>query len=165
MNIELSPFGLSPNEYFRVLLRNYISRRWWLLLLDIVVLALFALAAVYVPEQLQLIHYVGVAILIVFPAVYIFRFHRLAFGGGNEAAFQQRRTTLDNEGLTFVFDDGEQTRIPWDRVLHVLNTKDFLLIYITKRQFVYLPKQAFATNQDLGEFMKFSASRKWTRSI
>jgi hypothetical protein len=158
MKIELSSFGLTPREYFRVLLRNYLSRRWWLLLIDLIIVALFILALVMVPEQVQLIHYIGVGILVAFPLIYVLRFRRVAFGGVNEAAFQERRAVLDDEGMYFSFADGEETHIPWGDVHRVLKTKDFLLVYIDKRRFAYLPKRAFPDAESLSEFLRFAGS-------
>ncbi len=163
MNIDLERFALDREQYFRILLRNYFARRWWLLILDAVLLVLFVLALIYIPDALQLIHYVGVGILILFPVVYVVRFYRYAFAGNNDAFFMKRSATMDDTDLSVRFDDGDTDTIPWNQVVRVIEGQGYFLIYVSKQQFVFVPKSAFPSQAAAEEFREFARRNRWLK--
>jgi hypothetical protein len=161
MNIDLERFSLDREQYFRILLRNYFARRWWLLILDAVLLGLFIVALIYIPEALQLIHYVGVGIVIFFPVVYVVRFHRYAHAGNNDALFMERTAAMDDDGLSVHFDDGGTDTIPWNQVVRVIEEKEYFLIYVSRQQFVFVSKGAFPSHKAAAEFREFARRNRW----
>ncbi|NBC30611.1 MAG: hypothetical protein GVY29_11565 [Spirochaetes bacterium] len=161
MKIQLNRYALDRNLYFRILLRSYVSRRWWTLLLGFVLLLFFVFVLIRAPQALTLIHYVAVAILVGLPGLYVLRFYRFAFKGDNEPFFEERGATLDDEGLSIHFDDGTTDTVPWDQVLRVRNTAEYLLVYVTRRQFVFIPKAAFPSVDDLNTFLSFAQAHGW----
>ncbi len=161
MRIQLKRYALDRNLYFRILLRSYMSRRWWTLLLGFVLLLFFVFILIRAPQALTLIHYVAVAILVGLPGLYVFRFYRFAFKSDNQPFFEEREATLDDEGLSVHFDDGTTDTVPWDRVLRVRNAAEYLLVYVTRRQFVFIPKTAFPSAEDLNTFLSFARTQGW----
>lgn len=156
MKLELNRYALDRRVYFRILLRNYLRRRWWSLGLGLILLILFAFAYVYAREAIELIHYAAIAILVLFPALYVLRFYRFAFSERNAPFFEERAAWIDDRALTVRFDDGTEDTIPWDKVVRIRDFGDYFLIYVSRRQFAYLPKSAFPRQEDLDSFLDFA---------
>jgi hypothetical protein len=165
MKIQLNRYALDRKLYFRILVRSYLSRRWWTLLLGFLILLFFVFVLINAPQALSLVHYVAVAILVAFPVLYVVRFYRFAFNGDNEPFFEERGATLDNEKLSVHFDDGTTDTVPWDGVDRIREADEYLLVYVSRRQFVFIPKSAFASEEDLETFRSFARERGWLGSV
>jgi hypothetical protein len=163
MKLELNRYALDRRVYFRILLRNYLRRRWWSLALGLILLILFAVAFVYAPEAIQLVHYAAIAVLVLFPALYVLRFYRFAFSERNAAFFEERSARIDDRTLTVRFDDGTEDTIPWDKVVQIRDFGNYFLIYVSRRQFAYLPKSAFPRQEDLDSFLSFARGKGWIK--
>jgi hypothetical protein len=165
MKIQLNRYALDRNLYFRILVKSYLSRRWWTLLLGFLILLFFVFILIRAPQALTPVHYVAVAILVAFPVLYLVRFYRFAFRGDNEPFFEERYATLDNEQLSVHFDDGTTDTVPWDRVDRIRDAPEYLLVYVSRRQFVFIPKSAFASDEDLETFLSFARERGWLSAV
>jgi hypothetical protein len=59
--------------------------------------------------------------------------------------------TLETEKLTST-SDGMYTELPYKHIQKVVETSDYLLLYIAKAQFYYIPKTAFPDSSDIESF-------------
>lgn len=64
-----------------------------------------------------------------------------------------RQLTLEKEKLSMTA-DGIYSELPYKHIQKIVETPDYLLLYIAKAQFVYIPKKAFADVADIKGFKK-----------
>jgi hypothetical protein len=71
----------------------------------------------------------------------------------NNTLFQDKQLTLENEKLS-ISSDGIYSELSYKHIQKIVETTDYLLLYIAKAQFLYIPKTAFADLAEIESFLK-----------
>jgi hypothetical protein len=149
--IKTNPFRLTPNMYFKIVIRRQFLRLWWI----------HTLVLLYVFYQAQVEHeHRSPVFLITFglaylPAVILF-YYFWATSSAHNDHFAEREMTAEANRL--LMHSGESSsELPNASIKYVIETSDFFLLYIARSQFVYVPKNAFANRNDLETFRKYIA--------
>jgi hypothetical protein len=91
---------------------------------------------------------------IVFPIYFIFYYWRFANSKENKIFFLERYYTIDENKIVGFLSDGTESIIKSEHFIKFLEVKESFLIYISKNQFLYFPKNAFKTIEDEKYFRK-----------
>lgn len=70
------------------------------------------------------------------------------------ATSDELELTITNEDITQISNSGA-TRLPWDDVYLVSESKDCYYVYLTKRKAFYFPKRSFETDTQKEEFLEY----------
>jgi hypothetical protein len=144
-SIQTKKFALNPSQFFRILVLLHVRSRWWLHL-GILVLALLSLS-IRPFNALVLV----VAAVCVF-LVYVVPRHRSAFSKENAAFYLTSQLTIDQDWLHESTDDGSRSDLPWTSIIRARMLSEFYLLYTAKNQFICLPSDAFASDEDRQQF-------------
>jgi YcxB-like protein len=156
MLIRTHEFRMTEQEYFKVTAYNFLRQRWWLMALLVGAAALHALrGGVSVMSVLT----IGLVVLYpVYVAAYLWYY---ANSKQNRLFFEERFIEIDGEFVTGRLNDGSVAKTKWDHIVKVIRTSSSYLLYLSKSQFIYIPVDAFDTEDDLELFETFVKNRKW----
>jgi len=154
MKIETAEFGLTKKEMLQLLAANYLKRKWWILLL---------LAAV-LPWAWQMMGRPSLELALVAVAVFLVwvpaELLRHVFLPRNKRLYLKRRHEFDDEWIFTRACDDSIGKAKWSSVTAVSRTGNHFLIYVSKKQFLVVPRSAFRTDGDLRDFEEFLARRR-----
>ena len=86
---------------------------------------------------------------LIYPVFSFFYLYFWAVSDKNRAVFLKRNLEFNEDYLTIHVNDGTENRIPFKRVVKSIETRTFYLLYIARAQFIYIPKNSFASEEDL----------------
>jgi hypothetical protein len=147
--IETKAFSISPTEYFKIVLTKRFKKSW-LVYLIMIASAIFGL---FLPEKdkvLILLIVVGFGYP-VFIIVYLYFWVR---SSENNQIYQERKFTFFDDKLMVETQNGAKTEFPYSEIVSVREKNNIFLIYITKSQFFYVPKNAFKSDLDFEGFIQ-----------
>lgn len=141
--IRTKKVRLSSKEYFKIILSTYIRRRWYL----IVLMWILALSFIMRPERdLFVIFFIVFAIL--YPIIIIFQYWRFANSKDNKLFLIEREYEIDENRIVGSLGDGTESTTLLEHFIKVIDLKEVYLLYLSKNQFVYIPKNSFETGED-----------------
>jgi hypothetical protein len=147
MTIYTKTYSITPIEYFIIVSTNRLRRFWWLYLLCIVS-AVYAISHVDQNPLSILLVIFGLAYP---PALFIYLYFWTT-SKKNKAIFLDRKLIISDEKITALVEDNSKSEIQWKYIFRFVERRKYWLLYIAKGQFVYIPKEAFQTNDDLDNF-------------
>lgn len=147
--ITTNKIQFTNTSYFKVLLQINTKKYAWLLILS------WGLAATNIfKDELNELDLFYIIFSIVFPIYFILYYWRFANSKENKIFFQERFYTVDEDKIVGFLNDGTENTIKNEHLIKFLELKEFILIYISKNQFLYFPKNAFQTSEDEKYFRK-----------
>ena len=155
-------YQISFQDYLRLMFQ-LAYRRWTYIVITILGIIQFPLiATMYIVGDVQAANLLSPFLLIVFaflmPLLLYFRARNFYW---RTASFQQEiRAVFTKEAIElFGFGKREVTRLPWDRIRKVLETRDWLVFYQTPYFFNFVPKEAFSSPRELEQLAKIIRSK------
>ena len=147
--ISTHSFRLQKKRYFSLLLQLYAKRKWYLILLIIVLLVF------YIPKfsDDNFARFFVIFGILYYPLI-IFRFYRWVYSKSNANYFIKSQLTIEDSFLHFKDVDGNESKINIDSFVKVSQTEKEYLLYVTQNNFSYIPKSAFKTDEDRNHFEK-----------
>lgn len=137
--IKTKKFKLTNKEYLQIILRNYLGRRKWVIILFIFFLLLGIVQ--------------GNLFLILFPPIFtiilVTTYWQHAYSPKNKIFFKERYLEIDDDFLIGYLDDGTIDKINLDNIISFKKGKDCFLLYISKGQFLYTPFTCFEKDSDI----------------
>jgi hypothetical protein len=154
MLIKTKEFQFPKSLYFMILFKSSLTKSWW-------IVALLASMAVYqgvkgFSKSLLLLG--GLAM--VFPSYLVIRCWVHASSKKNRLFFKERSFEIDYQFLISRFPDGTENKIKLDTIIGVRKKKKAYHLFISKRQFIYLPYSAFYSDKDINYFESILRTRK-----
>lgn len=146
--IQIKPFRLTPNTYFKIIVRRNLQKSWWYYSLCL----LFSFYFLFSTDRSSFAIFMIVFGIVYLPLAMAY-YYFWATSSKNKTLFMDRQLILENEKLSMT-SDGIYSELPYKHILNIVETKDYLLLYIAKAQFVYIPKMAFANAADIEGFKK-----------
>ena len=148
--IECKPFKQSKEEYFKLILKVQIKKKWWIILL-VIILSIYN-SLMNEGEPGYIIWIFAPVILIL---VYYIQIRRFAFSNKNKIFFTERKLFFNNKIMRFNLDSGIIDEVPYNNVIEVKSEEKYWMAYISKGQFIYIPKNIFYTNDDFEHFQEY----------
>ncbi|GEC71762.1 hypothetical protein FFL01_13010 [Flavobacterium flevense] len=90
----------------------------------------------------------------IYPLLIIFQYWRFANSGDNKIFLLERNYEIDDEKIIGNLSDGTSSTIMNNHLIKTIQLKNAYLLYISKLQFIYIPKDSFITEQDKDWFEK-----------
>jgi hypothetical protein len=143
--IQTQQYAMTPREYWRVLVENYIRRRWYVFLLLGGAALLLAMSAS--PWA------AGVIVLIVaYPLILVGYAWGQAKSPQNKIYYLPRVVELDSDYLSCYAADGGMERLRVDHFVSGRKTGAGFVLYLSSTLFLFIPFRAFKSKQDRNTF-------------
>jgi hypothetical protein len=141
--IRTERFSLTSVDYFWIILTTYLKRRWWTISLMLLFGLLFLLK-----KDKDTFEYFLLSIAFFYPILLLIQFWMYAKSKDNKLFLVERHYEISEDGLTGKLNDGSESVIKKENFIRTVELRNYYLLYISKSQFVCIPKEAFINQQD-----------------
>jgi hypothetical protein len=129
--------------FFKIFLAVYLKKRWWL----IVMIWLFALL-MFSKDEKDSSDTFFIYFAIFYPILIVVRFWMYANSKDNKLFLVERFFEIDENKFIGFLSDGTESTIKFEHFIRVVELKNIFLLYISKNQFIFIPKNSFQNNSD-----------------
>ncbi len=147
--INTKNIKLTTKTLFTTLLTVYLKKRWWLILFILIVSFLISLT-----ENKDNDDYFIIIFGFIYPLIILLQYWQFANSKDNKIFLLEKNYEIDNEKIIGNLNDGTSSTIMNNHFIKAIQLKKSYLLYISKTQFIYIPKNAFQTEQDKNWFEK-----------
>lgn len=147
--ITTSKFQLTSNEFLKIILSVYLKKRWWYFPLIWTFAILFS-----VDHKIDSFQRFFIYFAIFYPILFLYRYWSYANSKDNKIYLLERYFEIYEDRLVGFLEDGSESTIRCEHFVKFINLKNIYLLYISKNQFIFIPKDAFQTSQDKEWFEK-----------
>lgn len=144
--IKTKPVKLTPKQYFKIIMSNYLRRRLWLY----IIVWLLTILLIFIKFDTFTI--VMIVFSIVYPVALVIMYRRFAYSKENKIAFIERYYELDDKKMTAFLEDGTINPYKLEYITRIQKNKAYWLLYISKTQFIYFPINCFNSEEDFKYF-------------
>lgn len=144
--IQTKEFAFTKEQYFEILFRNSLKKNWWASVF------LLVIAGYQLSKGLSLITWLLTALPFVFLGYLAVRSWTHVISKQNKLFFKKRAFEIDDQNLTCRFTDGGINKIELKKIIRVIKGKKYYQLFLSKKQFIYLPLKAFHSSEDLNRF-------------
>ncbi|MGZ5243308.1 MAG: YcxB family protein [Bacteroidia bacterium] len=143
VEITTKEFGLTKKEYFRIILYNHIMNLKYIYAIMILLFGYY-IWKLFNTGRIDIFFPMLIFILI-FNLIYYVYFvnHK-----DNRNVFLKHTISFTDKEIKAISESGEVSTIGFDKIIKVKNRKEYVLLYINKVNFIYLPKSAFYSGDD-----------------
>ena len=145
--IETNSVQFTTKTFFVTLLLVYLKKRWWLLIWFLIL----SIALLF-KEQRDPIEKFLVLIGFVYPIIIVFQYWRFANSKDNKVFFLERNYEIYDGKIIGNLSDGTSNEILIIHLIKAINLKKCFLLYLSKNQFLYFPKDSFKSESDKNWF-------------
>ena len=145
--IETNSVQFTTKTFFVTLLLVYLKKRWWLLIWFLIL----SIALLF-KEQRDSIEKFLVLIGFVYPIIIVFQYWRFANSKDNKVFFLERNYEIYDDKIIGNLSDGTSNEILIIHLIKAINLKKCFLLYLSKNQFLYFPKDSFKSESDKNWF-------------
>lgn len=157
--MELSqPFNITSSRYYRLLVKAYMSRVWWLYALPLFALIVTGACLADVRYLFLLLIYA----FIVLPMAFTFALINYGLHPVSRYSILLKRASVSNAGIEFHFvdEDGRiksSANVAWNDVIIIRTTSEELILQLTNTgyRFIAIPYTAFSSPAQLKDFLSF----------
>ncbi len=144
-------FSQSPKTYFSIVLNTAIKKRWWLYLLVTIVGIVHLFSYIRTNTMSHLVWAIFGFGYLIFMYLYLYRF---AHSKDQSDFLSEKQIFFDKETLRIEETLGGSGEVPFERIQKVLDKGKFWMLYISKNQFFYVPKDIFYSELDFEMFQR-----------
>jgi len=145
--ITTKKIKLSSSILFKISLTNNAKKYYWMLIL----LWFFAIRNLF-KNHLNTFDIYVIAISIILPIYCVIHFWRFSYSKENEIFFLERYYTINEEEFVGYLNDGNHNVIKNNYFIKYYEVYNSYLLYISKNQMIYIPKNSFKSTEDLNWF-------------
>jgi hypothetical protein len=145
--IRTSDIQLTKKEFFNVIAGKYFLKAWWYWLLVLVVICTLTILE---PSAVNLLVLSTVVVLIGYLVVYFWRF---AYSKDNKIVLLKRYYEFDNEKMIGYVENESPTELKITHFIRIYKSSKYVLFYISKGQYIYLPKDSLERESDYFEII------------
>lgn len=144
--IQTKEFSISKQQYFKIILISRLKKSWWLYLL------MFFLGILSIPK-FGTDNFSTLFVLFSFshPFLMFIYLYFWVNSKGHSPIFSKTKFSFNTEYLHFERDGNESKLIP-NSIQKAVSKKEYWLIYVSKGQFIYVPKNIFLSTDDYESF-------------
>jgi len=147
--IKTKLYSISKNDYFKIAVQLRLRKSWPIYALTLLLVIYFFNR--YGEDTFATFFVIYGIILIPGMIAYLYYW---THSNENKIVFLPRQLAFDEEKISATV-EGAISEIPIKFITKIVRLKNFWLIYISKSQFVFIPKDAFETDSDKDEFEKW----------
>lgn len=145
--IQTKKYSISKKEYTKIILYKRLKKSWWLYLL------MFSLGIFYFQKFRE-------DSFSTFFTIFAFCYPFLTFiylyfwtnSKGHKPIFSETNLSFDNEYL-YLKRNGDETKFNPKNIQKVISNTECWMLYISKGQFIYIPKNIFYSKEDYRTFL------------
>lgn len=141
--IKTKKIQLTTSTFFSTLLNVYLKKRWWLIIWILIIGILVSTGKRRESTEIFIMIF-----SFAYPFVIAFQYWRFANSKDNKVFLLEREYEISNDKIIGTLSDGTSSTILIEHFVKVLKLKTSFLLYISKTQFIYIPKDAFKTEAD-----------------
>jgi len=145
--IKTNKIKLTPNTVFTTLLKIYWRKRWWFIILMLLMGML-----VFTTGQGDANSVFIISFSILYPLLIVFQYWRFANSKENKSYLIEREYEIFNDRIIAILSDGTSSTILTEHFVKYVKLKNDYLLYLSKIQFIYVPNEAFKTESDRSWF-------------
>lgn len=146
--IQTKEFSLSKKEYIKIVLLTRFKKSWWLYLL-MILLGIFNLPKFGADNFSTFFVFFSFT----YPILLSIYLYFWASSKDHEPIFLKTNLSFNNEFLFFEREGNESKLVP-NSIQKVLSKNEYWLLYISKGQFIYVPKHIFHNTDEYDSFSK-----------
>jgi hypothetical protein len=146
--VKTKKIALTPGIFFKILLVDYLKRRWWLLV------SIWGLVLLILPLlQSNSIDQLFVVFVAIATSVYlVVHFWRYAHSRENKAYFLKRHYEIYTDRIDAFLEDDTVSTVKLVHFIKYAVIADSFLLYIAKNSYLYIPIDSFESTADLNWF-------------
>jgi hypothetical protein len=155
--IRTKEFTFPKFEYMKILIKNSLKRSLW-------AFAFLILIACYQATKgpsLMLLLLIG--LVFVFLSYIVVRCWMHSNSKNHRLFFKERVFEINSQTIDIVFKEGTTSTIQIGKIARVVKNSKCYLLFLTKKQFIYVPLSAFKTPGDINGFDSILKARKRIR--
>lgn len=145
--IQTNSVQFTTKTFFATLLAVYFKKRWWLLIWFLVV----SIALLFKEQKDSFEKFVAF-IGLVYPIIIVFQYWRFANSKDNKVFFLERNYEITEDKIIGNLSDGTSNEILIVHLTKAIKLKRCFLLYLSKNQFLYFPKDSFKSESDKNWF-------------
>lgn len=150
--IITNQFKLSKSQYFLILLAKYFKRRIWFYLFLWVVTFFITLI------NINIVTLILIAYAVLYP-LFICFFILWKANKANEVIFRERTIELSNKTLKVIIPNTNISEFKIDEFEEIRVYKKFIIAYLSKNQYIYIPISAFSNKNQFQKFLKLMSKK------
>jgi len=150
--ITTKHFQLSKNQYFGILLRKYFKRRIWFYLFLWIVTFFITLIDINIVTVILILY------AVLYP-IFICLFIYIKALKAKDIIFTERNIELSNKTLKVNITNHSTSEFNIEEFIEIRVYKNFCMAYLSKNQYIYIPKKAFENEKKFQRFIR-NLSRK-----
>jgi hypothetical protein len=146
---ETKPFSQDKKTYFSIVLNTAIKKRWWMYLLVLLVSLANIYYYVVAGRSSHLVwSLVGFGYLL-FILIHLYIF---AHSKDKDEFLSEKQLFFNDDAVRLEESSGGFGEIPYTRIKKVVDKSNFWMLYLSKNQFLYVPKDIFYSETDFERF-------------
>jgi hypothetical protein len=149
--IETRKFTQSTKTYFNIVLRKNIRKRGWLYALLIILGFVHIFLYIFKQQESSI---AWMIVCFTYPFVIYIYLYRFAHSKDQAGFLSEKQLFFDEEKIKLVESDGTNGSFPFSRIWSVREEPSFWMLYLSKSQFIYVPKNIFYNEEDFLLFQK-----------
>tara|TARA_R110002049_G_scaffold38978_1_gene120321 strand:+ start:8684 stop:9142 length:459 start_codon:yes stop_codon:yes gene_type:complete len=144
--IATKPFSLSQKEYRKIILSKRLKKSWWLYLL------MFLFGILYLKKFGEDNFSTFFTIFaFAYPILSIVYLYFWSSSKGHNPIFNETKLSFDTDYLYFER-NGNESKLKPNTIQKTISNANYWMLYISKGQFIYIPKSIFYSNEDYERF-------------
>jgi hypothetical protein len=152
--IKTKEFSFPKSVYLKILIINSLKRSLWAVVFLIMIVLYQATKG---PSNLLLIL---IALLVALISYLVFKCWRHSNSKTQRLFFKERVFEINSQSIDVLFTEGTASKIQINDIARVVKNKEYYLLFLTKKQFIYVPLFAFRTPGDINSFDAILKARK-----
>ncbi len=147
-SITTKPCAVTPQHYFKMLLRIWLSRNWWVPVLPVIALVMLSV------HNLLFIYVALMMLFVVVPMIFSFLWFSYMLHPDCRSSILTKTMELSEQGILCTYEDERTELIAWERIVQVRYIANDIVLHFSRYIFFILPGDAFESNDDLIYFIK-----------
>ncbi|MEL0456764.1 YcxB family protein [Flavobacteriaceae bacterium SZ-1-7] len=144
--IQTKNYILTKKDYAKIIISKRIKKSWWLYAIMIV------MGLIYLPSfGKDSFSSFFVLFAFIYPIAIVIYLWVWAYSKGHEPIFSETKLSFDDNFLYFEQSENE-TKLSPGTIQNIVSNNDYLLLYISKGRFIYIPKNIFYSTEDFNKF-------------
>lgn len=136
--IQTKSIQLTKKQFFITLLSVYLKKRWWLVIWFLLLAILF-----YSTENRDSGKNFFTFFFFLYPILIVFRYWQFANSKDNKVFLLERNFEITENKIIGNLSDGTVSEILVEHFVKTIEFKKSYLLYLSKIQFIYIPKDSF----------------------
>ena len=141
--ITTEKFQLTKKSFFKTLLLAHLKRRWWFFLFIWALAFLFSLDG-----RNDAFEHFYIYFAILYPIYFLYTYWRFANSKDNRLFLLERYYEIYEDRFVGYLSDETQNTLKCEHFIKKVALNTIYLFYISRHQFVFIPKEAFKSKED-----------------